>query len=313
MTAARVPLVAWALLALPVGFWGGGYTATSIATDHTSGLMLAGLRTLPTLAVLPLALLLGARLPKGRDAVVSAVVSGLLVVTVFFIGISEGTHFAGAANAAVLISAAPLWVALLARLFLGERVRPAALAGLLLGFAGIVLMVSRQLGGSHRAGDLALGIGLALIAGIAWAAGTMIVRRQAVRDPKLDFVGLTIAQYLAGSPILIIVAFAVKGTGGTDWGSGDLWGGTLWLALGSSALATVAFFMSLRWLDAAQTSSAQFLVPVVAVIIELVRGHAPGGLVLVGMALAIAGVALVVAGERARSALGRRLRPGISG
>ena len=313
MTAARVPLVAWALLALPVGFWGGGYTATSIATDHTSGLMLAGLRTLPTLAVLPLALLLGARLPKGRDAVVSAVVSGLLVVTVFFIGISEGTHFAGAANAAVLISAAPLWVALLARLFLGERVRPAALAGLLLGFAGIVLMVSRQLGGSHRAGDLALGIGLALIAGIAWAAGTMIVRRQAVRDPKLDFVGLTIAQYLAGSPILIIVAFAVKGTGGTDWGSGDLWGGTLWLALGSSALATVAFFMSLRWLDAAQTASAQFLVPVVAVIIELVRGHAPGGLVLVGMALAIAGVALVVAGERARSALGRRLRPGISG
>ena len=313
MTAARVPLVAWALLALPVGFWGGGYTATSIATDHTSGLMLAGLRTLPTLAVLPLALLLGARLPKGRDAVVSAVVSGLLVVTVFFIGISEGTHFAGAANAAVLISAAPLWVALLARLFLGERVRPAALAGLLLGFAGIVLMVSRQLGGSHRAGDFALGIGLALIAGIAWAAGTMIVRRQAVRDPKLDFVGLTIAQYLAGSPILIIVAFAVKGTGGTDWGSGDLWGGTLWLALGSSALATVAFFMSLRWLDAAQTSSAQFLVPVVAVIIELVRGHAPGGLVLVGMALAIAGVALVVAGERARGALGRRLRPGISG
>ena len=313
MTVARVPLVAWALLALPVGFWGGGYTATSIATDHTSGLMLAGLRTLPTLAVLPLALLLGARLPKGRDAVVSAVVSGLLVVTVFFIGISEGTHFAGAANAAVLISAAPLWVALLARLFLGERVRPAALAGLLLGFAGIVLMVSRQLGGSHRAGDFALGIGLALIAGIAWAAGTMIVRRQAVRDPKLDFVGLTIAQYLAGSPILIIVAFAVKGTGGTDWGSGDLWGGTLWLALGSSALATVAFFMSLRWLDAAQTASAQFLVPVVAVIIELVRGHAPGGLVLVGMALAIAGVALVVAGERARSALGRRLRPGISG
>ena len=42
------PIVAWALLALPVGFWGGGYTATSVATDHTSGLLLAGLRTLPT-------------------------------------------------------------------------------------------------------------------------------------------------------------------------------------------------------------------------------------------------------------------------
>ena len=308
MTGGRVPLVAWALLALPVGFWGGGYTATSVATDHTSGLLLAGLRTLPTLAVLPLALLLGARLPRGAD-IRGAIISGLLVVTVFFIGISEATKHAGAANAAVLISAAPLWVALLARIFLRERISRTAVAGLLLGFAGIVVMVSRQLGGSHGASDLTIGIGLALAAGIAWAAGTMIVRRMAVRNPQLDFVGLTAAQYLAGSPILIIVAFAVKGTGGTDWGSIDLWGATLWLALGSSALATGAFFMSLRWLNAAQTSSSQFLVPVVAVIVELGRGHTPGGLVLVGMALAIAGVALVVAGEAARSALARRLRP----
>jgi drug/metabolite transporter (DMT)-like permease len=299
---------AWALLALPVGFWGGGYTATAVATGHTSGLLLAGLRTLPTLAVLPLALLFGARLPRGAD-IRGAICSGLLVVTVFFVGISEGTKHAGAANAAVLISAAPLWVALLARVFLRERIPRTAVAGLGLGFAGIVVMVSRQLGGRHGAGDLALGIGLALAAGIAWAAGTMIVRRMAVRNPKLDFVGLTAAQYIAGSPILIVVALAFGGIGRTDWGSIDLWGATLWLALGSSAIATVAFFMSLRWLNAAQTSSSQFLVPVVAVVVEFVRGHAPGALVLVGMALAILGVALVVAGETVRSALIRRLRP----
>ena len=301
-----VPLVAWALLALPVGFWGGGYTATSVATHHTSGLFLAGLRTLPTLAALPLMMLaVGARLPR-RDQFGGAIVSGLLVVTVFFVGISEGTSHAGAANAAVLISAAPLWVALLARLVLGERIKPVAGVGLLLGFAGIVVMVSRQLGGSHSGSDLALGIGLSLAAGLAWAAGTLIVRRLAVHDPQLDFVGLTTAQYLAGSPILIVVAFAVKGTGGTDWGSGALWGATLWLALGSSAIATLAFFLSLKWLNAAQTSSSQFLVPVVAVVVEAARGHAPGGLVLGGMALAIIGVALVAAGDTARQALMRR-------
>lgn len=301
----RIPAIAWALLALPVGFWGGGYTATAVATEHTSGLMLAGLRCLPTLAVMPLAVLLGARLPRGAN-LRGAAISGVLVVTVFFIGLSEGTSHAGAANAAVLISAAPLWVALLARVFLHERIAPTATAGLGLGFAGIVLMVSRQLGGTHGAGDLALGIGLALAAGIAWAAGTMVIRRLAVRDPKLDFVGLTAVQYLVGSPILVVVAFALKGTGGTQWGSIDLWGATLWLAIGSSAIATVAFFMSLRWLDAAKASSSQFLVPVVAVVVELVRGHAPGGLVLVGMTLAILGVALVVAGESARGAVRRR-------
>lgn len=294
------------LLALPVSFWGGGYTATAVATDHTSGLFLAGLRCVPTLAVLPLMLLaVRGRLPRGA-ALRAGAVSGLLVVTVFFIGISEGTRHAGAANAAVLISASPLWVALLSRLFLQERIRPVALGGLLLGFIGIVLMVSRQLGGTHGAGDMALGIGLALAGGIAWAGGTMIVRRLAVRDEKFDFVGLSVVQYLAGAPPLIIAALAVEGTGGTDWGSIDLWGATLWLALGSSAVATLAFFMSLRWLDATKSSSSQFLVPVIAVLVELVRGHAPGGLVLVGMALAIAGVALVVAGDTARASLARR-------
>jgi len=167
-------------------------------------------------------------------------------------------------------------------------------------------MVSRQLGGDHDSGDLALGIGLALLAGIGWAGGTMIVRRLVVRKASFDFVGLTTVQYLAGSPPLIALALGVEGVHGTDWGSSGLWGGTLWLALGSSAVATLAFFMALRWLDATRTSSSQFLVPVVAVVVETVRGHAPGGLVMVGMALAIVGVALVVAGETAVAARGRR-------
>lgn len=301
----RAPLGAWLLLLLPVGFWGGGYTATAVATEHTSGLMLAGLRCLPTLAVLPLAPLFGARLPRGQ-VLRDGALSGFLVVTVFLLGISEGTAHAGAANAAVLISAAPLWVALLARLFLGERIRPPAAAGLLLGFAGIVLMVSRQLGGGRGAGELALGLGIALAAGIAWAGATMIVRRLAVANPGLDVVGLSVVQYLVGAPILIVVGFAVRGTGGTDWTSLDLWGGAMWLGFGSSAIATVTFFLCLRWLDATRTSSSQFLVPVIAVVVEAVRGNAPGGLVLLGMALAIAGVALVVAGDRLVAAAVRR-------
>ena len=305
----RTPLVAWALLALPVSFWGGGYAATSIATAHTSGLFLAGLRCVPSLVALPLMLLaVRGRLPRGA-ALRGAAISGLLVVTVFFIGISEGTRLAGAANAAVLIAASPLWVAVLGRAFLGERIRPGAAAGLLLGFAGIVLMVSRQLGGSHRASDLALGIGLAAAAGLAWATATLVVRRLAVRDPKLDFIGLSVAQYLVGGPPLIIAALAVKGTGGTDWGSADLWGATLWLAIGSSAIATVAFFMSLRWLDAAKTSSSQFLVPVIALVVELVRGHARQREAARRMAVAIGGVALVVAGDRLLDARAARRRP----
>lgn len=304
MTGTRVPPFAWALLAFPVCFWGGGYTATAIATEHTSGLMLAALRCLPPLAVIPIALALGMRLPRGA-ALKGGIVSGLLVVVVFVAGTSLGAENGGAANAAVLASAAPLWVAVLGRAFLKERIAPATAAGLMLGFAGIVVMVARQLG-DGGSGSLAFGICMSALAGLAWASGTLIVRRLAVRDPKLDVVGLTAVQYLAGCPILIVIGFAAEGTGGTDWGSIDVWGAVLWLGLGSAVLATAAFYTSLRWLDAAKTSSSQFLVPVVSVAVELVRGHAPSGLALIGIALAILGVFLVVAGERIRGALARR-------
>jgi drug/metabolite transporter (DMT)-like permease len=305
----RVPPGAWALLVFPVCFWGGGYTATTIATEHTPALMLAALRCLPPLVAIPVAMLFGMRLPRGAN-LRGGILSGLLVVVVFVLGTTLGAHNAGAANAAVLASAAPLWVAVLGRSFLRERVSPVAAVGLALGFAGIVVMVARQLGGAGATGDLRLGIAMSAIAGLAWASGTLMVRRLAVRDPKLDFVGLTAVQYLVGCPILVAVGFAAEGTGSTDWASVDMWGAALWLGLGSAVLATAVFFMSLRWLDAAKTSSVQFLVPVVAVGVELVRGHAPSGLALIGIALAIGGVFLVVAGERVRGALARRLAAG---
>ena len=50
---------------------------------------------------------------------------------------------------------------------------------------------------------------------------------------------------------------------------------------------------ALKRLPATIVSSTQFLVPVVAVIIEMVLGHIPSGLVLAGMLITIAGVALV--------------------
>ena len=65
------------------------------------------------------------------------------------------------------------------------------------------------------------------------------------------------------------------------------------LAIGSSAIAYLAFFAALRRVEAAQASAWLFLVPVVAVVVELALGEVPDGIVLVGMALAIAGVALI--------------------
>jgi drug/metabolite transporter (DMT)-like permease len=135
---------------------------------------------------------------------------------------------------------------------------------------------------------------MALGAAAAAGANILLVKWFWKLDPKLDALGLTIDQLVVVSLFLCPLAFAIDGTGGTDWSSGEFVAAVLFLGVGGLTFATLAFFMSLKPLPATTVSAALILVPVVAVVIEAARGTLPGGVVLVGMALAVSGVALVI-------------------
>jgi probable blue pigment (indigoidine) exporter len=290
----REPVATALLLAVAVAFWGGSFRATAAAMEHTSGLVLSALRAVPAAILLAAAVpLLGGRFPRGREWLWAAV-TGLLGVALFVVGISEGTGLAGAGNAAVLANTPPFWVLLLGWAFLGVRVTPAGAAGLVAAFAGVVVMISSQIGGDRATGDLALGMGLALAAAIGWALTTLIVKWLVETTPGVDLLGLTAGQYVVAAAVLVPLGFGTHGTGGTDWSSGELWAALAWLAPGASAAAYVAFFAALRHASAVAVSACVFLVPVVAVLVEAARGDGPGAVVLAGMALAVGGVALVM-------------------
>ena len=280
------------LLAGPVLLWGGTFQAVTVAGPHASALMMNALRALVA-AVMLVALLplIRSRFPSGR-LLLWAAITGLLGVVVSLEGLAEGVLRAGAGNAAVLNNTAPFWVLLLGRAVLGERMKPSGVLGLAVGFAGVVTMVSSQLGGAGG-GNLALGMGLALAGSAAWGVSTLIVKWLAQRDAPLDVTALIAGQYVVGGAVLGAIAFSVDGMGGTDWSSGDLWAALAFLAVGASVIAIAAFFAALKRLPAAVASSSQFLVPVVAVLIEVARGHTPEGVVLAGMAVTVGGVALV--------------------
>jgi drug/metabolite transporter (DMT)-like permease len=280
------------MLAAPVLFWGGSYRAVAIAGPHATALTLNALRAVIAAGLLVVLLpLLRGRFPTGI-LLGWAAITGVLGVVVFLEGFSEAVLRSGAGNAAVLSNTSPFFVLLLGRLILGERMKPAGMLGLCVGFAGVVTMVSSQLGGAHG-GKFALGLAMALAAGAGWGVSTLMVKLLAQRDPNLDVLGLTTAQYLVGGGILGVLALAIDGTGGAQWSSGDLWGAVMFMAAGASVAAIVLFFAALKRLPATVASSAQFLVPVVAVLIEIVRGNTPGGVVLLGMAITVGGVALV--------------------
>lgn len=287
-------LVGVSLLLFAVGVWSGSFRVTAEAAGHTSALMISALRTAPAALVLLILLpVLGARLPRGRRMWFWAFVTSMLMVVLFLEGLSEGTARAGAANASVLANTTPFFVLVLGWIFLKTKTNWLGIVGLLAGFAGVVLMVSSQLGGGRDTSDFVLGMVLALLGAAGWGTGTLIMKWLIEQDPKIDLIGFIAAQFLIGAVVLLALAFGIDGASGTDWGSGELWISLAYLAFLASALATLAFFGALRRMDATIASAFLFLVPAGAVLIEIGFGNAPDAIVLIGMVIAIAGVGLV--------------------
>lgn len=306
---AQAPLV---LLAAAVVIFGTGYWPTAVAAEHAPTLMVTGLRLAPSaLVLLAAAVALRAQLPRGR-MLGWAVLTGLLMAALFHWGITEAIARAGAGNSAILINTNPLMVLVLAWIFLRERLSPLGILGLLVGFGGVVLMVSSQLGGSVETSQLLLGSALALIAALGWSVGVMILRGLSQRAGGIDMVGFTAVQFLVASLLLVPIAFAVDGTASTDWGSASLWAATAWTGP-AAALAVLFFYLALKQLSAAKTASALFLVPAVAVIVEIARGNTPDALVLAGMLVAVIGVALATVPREQVAALGPRVRRHLPG
>jgi drug/metabolite transporter (DMT)-like permease len=285
-------LAAAGLLAVTVALWGGAFRATAVGAEHASSLTLSALRAGPAMLILLLTLpLVRSRLPPRRQWPWAAL-TGLLMVTVATEALPLAVTRAGAGTTAVLVNTSPLFVALATVTLLRQRLSWVATAGLVVGFGGVVMITAPQLGESRDAGRLTLGMGLALVLSVGWAAGILIIKALTERDPQLDMLGFTAAQYAVGAPILVVAALA-NGFGGTDWSDADLWGAVAWLAIGTSAIASFTFLWALKRLSAERVAAWQFVVPVIAVLVEIVRGSVPGAIVLGGMALAVAGVAVV--------------------
>jgi drug/metabolite transporter (DMT)-like permease len=282
-----------ALLGVTMFFWGTAFRATAVGAEHASPVVFSALRAVPgTLALLAIVAVTRARLPRDRRLLKLSAVCGVLTVALTFEGIAEATKLAGPANAAVLTNTAPFFTVLFAWVALGARTSRVTIAGLVVGFTGVVVMVSGQLGGGSVT-HLLLGESIALITAAGFAVGALIIADTARRDPELDMLGFTTLQYVVGALVLTGLMFIYGQPGTTDWSSGALWVSVAWVALGSSATASICFNLTLRRISAARATAWQFLAPVVAVAVEAARGNVPGPVVIAGMVLAIAGVATV--------------------
>jgi drug/metabolite transporter (DMT)-like permease len=299
-----------ALLLGTVAIWGSTPQVTSVAGDYTSPIMLTTLRAVPTAVVLLLAMpLLRFRLPRTRSAWAFTAAGGLLMVGVFLGGFTEAVIKAGPSNAIVMSSTSPFWVALLSRAVYRQPIAMRTLVGLVVGFAGIVVVFSSHLGTQAGAGSTLIGLGLALAAALGWALGTLIVKEQLTRQPDTDLLGVVTGQYMVGGIALLALALPIEGTGPTHWASTNLWLSVAFIAIIGSALATFAYFGALRVISPTRATTWSFLSPVVAILISAGLGTAPSAVALLGIVITIAGVFIVNLPRRERRSVLESERP----
>jgi DME family drug/metabolite transporter len=222
-----------------------------------------------------------------RRDVPAVVAFGAVGVSVFYGSYMLAVERGGAALAAVLLYTAPAWVALLARIFLGERLGARKLVALAATLAGVVLVATAG-GGALRV-DTA-GIVWGLVAGWSYATYYLFGRRYFARYDAAGVLALALPVGALG--LLPFVDFAPK--------SRAAWGALLFLAVVPTYAAYLLYAAGLRRVEATRAATVATIEPVVAAVAAYVAfGERLSPMGYVGGAVVLGGVLLVVS-ERTR-------------
>jgi drug/metabolite transporter (DMT)-like permease len=282
------------LLGVTMFFWGAAFNATDVAFDYAPAgvitFMRAGIATVLLLALMPI---LGGKFPRSRTIWLFALVVGAGSTTLSLAGLGLGTQYAGPAIASVLLNTAPFFAVLFARISLNERIKLLRGIGLVVGFAGVVIIVLSNPTETGSGGEFIFGVVAVMIGAVGYAIASVVVRYMNVKEIVADLWGFTFAQFLCGTILLIPFALLSGDPGSTQWGAPGFWLTMGFLGIGPQLVAYACFFVALARWPSGRVMAWSFLPPVVAGVIEILRGNIPGAVTLLGMAVAIVGVAIV--------------------
>lgn len=262
----------------------------------TTGLGFAPLLSFATLraliagaALALLALLLRRPMPHGLGTWLLLAAIGLATTSLGYLGMFHAAEFVSPGLATVIANGQPFVAAFLARLFLRERLSLVQFSGLLLGFAGIVLVSLPQLTGSGRAG-FALGLAYIILAVGGLAVGNVLMKALGARvDPLVAMA----AQLFFGAIPLGVAATLSEQPSAIIWAPTFL-ASVLGLALPGTALAYWLWFTSLRQIPLSRANAFTFLTPFFGFSLGVAFfGERPGGMAIGGLFLTAMGVALV--------------------
>jgi drug/metabolite transporter (DMT)-like permease len=234
--------------------WGGSFLFMRVAAPQFGPVPLIELRVaLAALALLPVAALRGGlgamRRHAGAILIVGAINSALPFSLLAFATLSVTAGFASVLNAS-----APLFGALVAWVWLGDRLSASRVAGLIVGFGGVVVLVWGR--ASFKPGGSGLAVVAALCATLLYGIAANYTKK---RLTGVDPLAIAAGSQLGAAIVLAPVA-------ARQWPHAlphaGAWAGVVALALGCTAVAYILYFRLIANVGPAKAIAVTFLIPV---------------------------------------------------
>jgi drug/metabolite transporter (DMT)-like permease len=290
MADSRTPHAAW-LAAMPLAFvllWSTGFIVAKTAAPHAPPLTFLLYRFAGVVIVLlPLVWLTRAPWPRSPRAWWNTVVVGLLLQATYLGGVWVAIALGMPAGvSSLLVGTQPLLTALFGA-SVGERVTRLQWLGLVLGIAGLTLVLSDRLT-LAGVGPLALAVNLLALVGIT--AGTLFQKRHGA---EVDLRTGSVIQF--GASFVALLPFAIAFESLTVDHSAEFWLALGWSVFALSLAAISLLLVMIRRGRATEVASLMYLTPAVTALLAwLIFGERLGGVAWAGVVVTMAGVALVL-------------------
>jgi len=273
------------VLLLSVGFvplWASGFIAGKLATQRTDVLTVLLWRFAIAAVVMGVfAAITRPALPRGRawlHLVVAALLLQMGQFSAVYTGLAAGVP---AGLSSLVLGMAPLLVGLLTPLLLAERLGAAPVLGLVLGAAGVYVVLSDEIDGAVSGAVIFPVLGM-----LAMAAGTLYQKRFGA--------GTAISMSIVVQMVTcLLVTLVVMPFSGAEWlpPTPGAWAAVGWLGVFNSALAFAVMFVLLRRVGTVHVSALLNLVPATVVLLAVpILGEALTVRAVLGLAIALVGM-----------------------
>lgn len=275
--------------------WGSTYLAIRYAIETLPPFLMAATRFLIAGGILfTWATFNGESVRTSFSQWPKAFVIGGLLLLVGNGGVTWAEKYIASGLAALLVATEPLWVVMWNWALSRKRPNAMVLLGVLVGLAGVALLVSDGLKRVNGESSMSLaGAGVVLVSASAWAGGSVYSSRRPIKASTSMAAGM---QMLAGGSLLVILAliagdFQRLSVNNASWVSMAAW---FYLVVFGSLIGYTAYSWLLRNVTPARAATYAYVNPVVAVLLGwFIAGEALAPRMLIAAAVIVGSVILI--------------------